>query len=263
MCTYPFKWDLAACSFITLLLCCKGTWQISTCIPHPAANSNCTVGTCPFVVGGLCFVSLLKICSWTCWGSWPVTASLWRSWSCFSACCEEKEACGWVTAAGSNACSGIQSLDFVSKRLKLPHDAGTVFIFPLQKEVTDSVLNAICTGRDSNHFILCAAETRGQNVVRAESDAPETRPGRLLQLPRPQCSSKISYLSLCRQSWKPRLKVHTVYETPLCLGICSNQHVWRRENIVKQEVVFHLRGSFCVFSLNVVNKVKHLRKSSG
>lgn len=103
---------------------------------------------------------------------------------------------------------------FCHKQLKLLQDASAVFIFHLQKEVTDSVLNAILTGRDSNPFILCAAETRGQNVVRAESDAPETRPRRLLQLPRPQCSSKISYLSLCRQFWNvvhPRLKVHSVY----------------------------------------------------
>lgn len=45
-------------------------------------------------------------------------------------------------------------------------------------------------------FIICAAETRSQNVVCAESDAPETRPGCLLQLSRSQCSSKLLYLKL-------------------------------------------------------------------
>lgn len=33
---------------------------------------------------------------WTCWESWPVTASQSKSWSCSSVCWGEKTASGWV-----------------------------------------------------------------------------------------------------------------------------------------------------------------------
>lgn len=63
-------------------------------------------------------------------------------------------------------------------------------------EVIDSVLTAVQTVWEKALtatlyvFATCAAEACGQNVVCAESDAPETRSRCLLQLSWSQCSSK-------------------------------------------------------------------------
>lgn len=62
----------------------------------------------------------------------------------------------------------------------------------------DCTLNCQREGLDFlllTHFITCAAEACGQNVVGAESDAPETRSRCLLQLSWSQCSSKLSHIS--------------------------------------------------------------------
>lgn len=47
-------------------------------------------------------------------------------------------------------------------------------------------------------FIICAAKTCSQNVVCAESDAPEIWPRCLLQLSWSQCGSKCSCFPFCR-----------------------------------------------------------------
>lgn len=43
-------------------------------------------------------------------------------------------------------------------------------------------------------FVTCAAKACRQNVVGAESDAPDTRPQCLFQLSWTQCSGKLSYV---------------------------------------------------------------------
>lgn len=128
---------------------------------------------------------LRKTCWWTCWEFWPTTASRWRSLSFSSACCKEKEACGWVTAGSRRSVSvallvGLRC-NCSSERTRQPIVAWWLLYLLL--------------------FVSWAAEARRQNVVCAESDAPETRPRCLLQLPRSQRSSKQSMFPSRKPVW--------------------------------------------------------------